>query len=179
MIGMSSKANRSLVTFKSSSFNTTEARPYFIDPNCFGDDLANWLIEQLTFRENRTYGKPSQRDYGWYLLFRPELTLHRLALTFIPTIGGGEWLGCIERCGFSGLLRKSSRTPDSSAVEVIHRILSASSLIQDIQWHNEKELEEKYKEVTNLLVSVIVVLGAGYSQSSIVCPYVRRKCIAS
>ena len=126
--------------------------PYFIHPNCFGDDLANWLIEQLTFRDNRTYGKPSQRDYGWCFLFSPELTPHRLALTFIPTIGGGEWLGCIERCVFSGLfLSKSSRTPDSSAVEVIHRILSASSLIQDIQWHTEKELEEKYKAVAHLL----------------------------
>jgi len=63
MINMRSKANRNLVTFKSSSFNTTEAMPYFIQPDCFGDDLANWLIDQLTFRDNRTYEKPSQRDY--------------------------------------------------------------------------------------------------------------------
>lgn len=153
-IYMGSKANQNLVTFRSSSFNTSQAKPYFIHPSCFGDDLANWLIDQLTFRDVRTYGKPSQRDYGWHFLFSPNLTPHRLALTFIPAVetGGGEWLGCVERCVFSGLfLRKRSRTPDSSAVEIIHRILSASSLIQDIHWHAEKELEERYKSILHLL----------------------------
>lgn len=131
----------------SSSFNTTEPMPYFIHPYSFGDDLANWLIEQLAFREFRTYGKPIQRDYGWYFLFSANLTPHRLTVTFMPLDGiGGEWLGCVERCAISSLLLwKRSRTPDSSAVEVIHRILSASALIQSVQWHEERELEKRYE----------------------------------
>ena len=31
---------RTVATFRSAAFNTSEARPYFINPGCFGDDLA-------------------------------------------------------------------------------------------------------------------------------------------
>jgi hypothetical protein len=151
---MTPRVTRNLVTFTSSSFNTTEAKPYFIHPTCFGDDIANWLIYELKFRDIRTYRKPSQRDYGWYFLFSTGLTIHRFSLTFIPfdEVGGGEWLGCVERCAFLGLiLGKSARAPDRSAVDVIHRLLSASSLVQNIQWYAEEELNVKYESASHFL----------------------------
>ena len=151
---MNIEAIRNLVTFTSSSFNTTEPKPYFIHASCFGDDLANWLIGELKFRDVRAYQDPTQRDYGWYLLFSPGVTLHRLSLTFIPfdDVGGGEWLGCVERCPFIGLiLGKRARVPNRSAVEVIQRILSASSLIQNVQWHAQNELEARYRSAAHIL----------------------------
>lgn len=41
---------RTVVTFTSSYFNTTEPKDYFINPCCFGDDVAKWLIEQFKDR---------------------------------------------------------------------------------------------------------------------------------
>lgn len=154
---MSLRATRNLVTFTSSVFNTAERMPHFIHASCFGEDLANWLIDQLTFRDIRTYKEPIQRDYGWYLLFGPGATVHRLSLTFIPIYdsGGGEWLGCVDRCSFIGtILGKRMRMPEPAAVEAIHRILSASSMIENIQWHEQGELEAEYKSVARFLPSL-------------------------
>jgi hypothetical protein len=149
---MSSRAIRNLVTFTSSSFNTTEPKPYFIHAGGFGDDVANWLIDELKFRDVRTFQKPSQRDYGWYLLFSPAVAVHRLALTFVPSndSGDGHWLGCIERCPAIRLFLKRARTPDNSAVKIVHRILSASSMIQNIHWYFEQELDARYRSVAHL-----------------------------
>lgn len=151
---MGIRATRNLVTFTSTSFNTTERLPNFIHPGCFGEDLAIWLTDQLRFRDIRTYQEPTQRDYGWYLLFGSGLTVHLLTLTFISfdNLGRGEWLGCVERRTFvSAILGKRLRMPEDTAVEVIHRILSASSMIQNIKWYTQDELETKYKSVPHFL----------------------------
>lgn len=41
---------RTLVTFKSTAFNTTEEKETFINPGCFGDDVGKWLIRELRSR---------------------------------------------------------------------------------------------------------------------------------
>jgi hypothetical protein len=143
------RSNQNLVTFKSSSFNTSERMPYFLHTNSFGDDLAKWLIDELKFRDMQADELPTQRDYGWYFHFSPGVALHRLSLTFIP-LGefGGEWMGCVERFA---LISKRARIPDRAAVEAVHRILSASSMIQNIQWHAESELESRYQSAAHFL----------------------------
>jgi hypothetical protein len=36
---------KTVVTFKSSAFNMSEPKKYFVNSSCFGDDLAGWLID--------------------------------------------------------------------------------------------------------------------------------------
>jgi hypothetical protein len=38
---------KTAVTFESTAFNMAEPRDYFINPCCFGDDVAIWLIGEL------------------------------------------------------------------------------------------------------------------------------------
>ena len=38
---------RAVVTFGSAAFNMAEPKDYFINPCCFGDDVANWLIGKV------------------------------------------------------------------------------------------------------------------------------------
>ena len=38
---------RTHVTFVTRLFNTEEVKDYFINPICFGDDCAQWLIDRL------------------------------------------------------------------------------------------------------------------------------------
>ena len=38
---------KTAVTFESTTFNMSEPKEYFINPCCFGDDVATWLIGEL------------------------------------------------------------------------------------------------------------------------------------
>ncbi len=55
---------RTVVTFQSPAFNTSERKDYFINDGCYGDDLARWLIEQLRSRGVQTDAEPGQEDFG-------------------------------------------------------------------------------------------------------------------
>ena len=55
---------RNAVRFRSTKFNTTEVKDYFINDICFGDDLANWLFEELKKRGLKAI-EPWQEDWGW------------------------------------------------------------------------------------------------------------------
>jgi len=48
---------RTVVTFESTAFNMITPRDYFVNPCCFGDDLAEWLIREIS-AGNRRRGWP-------------------------------------------------------------------------------------------------------------------------
>jgi hypothetical protein len=58
---------RTVVTFESTAFNMTEPKDHFINPRCFVDDVAAWLIRELRKQGIGTDEKPGQEDFGWYL----------------------------------------------------------------------------------------------------------------
>ena len=51
--------------FETDRFNLTEVGAHFVNPGCFGEDLARWLRLQLTERGVEA-GEPGQEDWGWY-----------------------------------------------------------------------------------------------------------------
>lgn len=55
---------RTVVTFESTAFNLAEPKNCFINPCCFGDDLAKWLIGELRKHGLETDDEPSQEDFG-------------------------------------------------------------------------------------------------------------------
>ena len=65
-----SATDKAMVTFKSSAFNMSEPRDYFINPGCFGDDVAIWLIKQLRTKGYQASEPPGQEDFGRYFTFR-------------------------------------------------------------------------------------------------------------
>jgi hypothetical protein len=60
---------RSLVTFRSPAFNTTEPREHFINSGCYGDDVLFWLSDELRRQGVEAAEVPRQEDFGWYLRF--------------------------------------------------------------------------------------------------------------
>jgi hypothetical protein len=46
-MGAKNSEIRTVVTFESTAFNMAEPKEYFINPCCFGDDVAEWLIGEL------------------------------------------------------------------------------------------------------------------------------------
>jgi hypothetical protein len=90
---------RRIVTFRSAKFNSTEPKPYFINPGCFGDDVARWLIAELCKRSVETEKEPGQEDFGWYLGFRLASVRYRFVVGFRPDdeLEGRSWILWIER----------------------------------------------------------------------------------
>lgn len=130
---------KTVVTFKSSAFNTSEPKKYFINPSCFGDDLASWLIDQLRGKGYEVPDAPRQEDFGWFFTFRVSEIEHCFVIGHRPGDGNEEglWIGWLERNrGFLPSLvaaRKMGVQP--VAAQVIQEILSGPSQVRDLRWH--------------------------------------------
>src|SRR5688572_31743942 len=109
--------------FCSRHFNISVPREYFINPCCYGDDLAWWLIEKLNALDIKTSSEPGQEDFGWYFTFTVNEVEHCVVVGFQPNDleSGDRWIGWIERqLGFLGSLTGGrNRAILPSAVAVI------------------------------------------------------------
>jgi hypothetical protein len=94
-------AIKTVVTFQSAAFNTSEHRDYFLNSGCFGDDVAIWLIEELRKRKFETAAKPGQEDFGWYFTFHVSDIKHCLVIGYRPkrsqrkVFGLAGWSGAV------------------------------------------------------------------------------------
>ena len=130
---------RTVVTFESTAFNMTKPKDYFINPCCFGHDVAEWIIGELRKQGIRTDEKPGQEDFGWYLNFEASGIRHTFVIGHIPSgeTEAGTWFGCLERKrGLIGLMLGGRRRGiQPSAAQAIHRILTRSPVVRDVRWH--------------------------------------------
>ncbi|MGH9800366.1 MAG: hypothetical protein ACRD82_08385 [Blastocatellia bacterium] len=134
-----SKDNRTHVTFVTKLFNTTEEKDYFINPTCFGDDLAEWLIKRL----NKVDPKPTQEDWGW--CFSVEVGQRG----FLVCLGYYEdddtpstWLVFIEsRLNWFGrkLLGRSDKTDLLALSQELDHALNSDPQITHIRWHTKED----------------------------------------
>jgi len=142
---------RTIVSFKSTAFNTSEDKTYFINTGCVGDDVAEWLIKELGNQGVNADPKPGQEDFGWYFNFQVAGKTHTLVIVFRPedTRGRGTWIGVIERRrGLIGsLFGRRKHGIDALAAQTLHSILSVSPQVQDIRWHFEHTFLKGHEEL--------------------------------
>jgi hypothetical protein len=62
-----------------------EPKEYFINPRCFGDDVAKWAIDERPKQGVETEEKHGQEDFGWYLSFEVAGSGHCFATGHRPT----------------------------------------------------------------------------------------------
>jgi hypothetical protein len=129
---------RTHVTFRSPRFNQTEVRPYFINPNCFGDDCAAWLVSGLRERGWNDMSEPWQEDWGW------QTSTAREGRKFLISIGSTEedepeWLVHVqEHTGFLARLRGKAGPGALRELHVsIRQVLVAGPDVDHIRWHFE------------------------------------------
>jgi hypothetical protein len=141
---------KTVVTFKSSAFNMSEPKETFINPCCFGDDVARWLAEQLRGKGYQATGEPGQEDFGWYLCFTESGIEHCFVIGHRPADNyeEGLWIGWLERTrGFlASLMGARKRGIQPAAARVIHEILSGSPQIRDVRWHFERDFDSGREE---------------------------------
>jgi hypothetical protein len=135
--------SQTVVTFRTTAFNHTERKSYFINDGCYGDDLARWMIAELAKQGARTIGDADQEDFGWYLTFEIAnskyffLTSYRADDISV----GATWIGFIERVSspLGRLFGRQNQNIAPEAAQAIHRVLSNAPEIHEIQWHGSKD----------------------------------------
>ena len=139
-----SKNARTHVTFVTELFNTEEVKDYFINPSCFGEDCAQWMIDRLASQGiEKVDGKPAQEDWGW--LFSVSMEQR----DFIVGVGLYEdedspntWLVFIKS-QWGSLNRKLFGQSDDAELlvvcEAVDRALKSASEISDVRWHIEED----------------------------------------
>ncbi len=141
---------RTVVTFRSAAFNTSERRDYFINDGCFGDDVARWLIEALQARGVATDSQPGQEDFGWYFSFRPGDTDHQFIVGYQPGDAGeaGTWVGWVERKAgvVASLVGARSRGIEPIALQAVHGVLATDTRVSSVRWHRRRDFDATKKD---------------------------------
>lgn len=143
---------KTVVTFGSSTFNISEPRDYFINPGCFGDDVAKWLIERLRCKGYQAADTPGQEDFGWFFTFTVSGIEHCFVISYRPGNDYSEdvWIGWLERSRrlVASLLGARNNGIYLEAVEAIHGVLLDSPDIHDLRWYFQSDfdggLEDKW-----------------------------------
>ena len=135
------------VIFKSSAFNTSETKEYFINECCFGDDVAKWLIGELRKRGIQAQEEPEQEDFGWYINFPVNEIRHCLLIGYRAGEDGrlGDWMLTLERsCAILGFFfGAAKRGIEPAGLEAIHALLSSSQQISDIRWFTDEDFKSE------------------------------------
>jgi hypothetical protein len=141
---------RTVVTFQSAAFNTSEPKGYFINDCCYGDDVAKWLIAELHKGGIETDDEPGQEDFGWYFGFRVGETDYQLVLGHRPEDGpeNGLWIGWLERnVGlFASIMGRRKHGIGPEAAAAIHTVLSRAPEVGEVRWHHWRDFDAGREE---------------------------------
>ena len=138
------------ILFETNRFNLSEVQEHFINPCCFGEDLARWLRAELMER-GLEVDEPGQEDWGWYLRAR------RQGCWYFVGVGGnadeasgeknqGEWRIMVEevKWGFSPsemvkavwgkLTGKKEECDKSQMKKLIREIIEAEPDVRNVRY---------------------------------------------
>lgn len=144
--------------FQSTLFNKTEERDYFINPDCFGDDVCCFLISRLKDAGVNCEDEPRQEDWGWYFNFRIDDVQYAFNCGLRRNWGAPPgieeeswdeaWICFVERRGkgFLSLFGGGDKTVALEAVQQIHNALASTDAISSIRWHEQKEFDKNNEE---------------------------------
>lgn len=142
---------RTLVTFESPAFNSTERRDYFINDCCYGDDVARVLMEHLRARGISTDAEPGQEDFGWCFGYRVGDTDYQFVVANRPTESSDRvvWIGWLERKAglVASLLGFRNRGIQRDGVTTIHTAISSLPQVGKIRWHRKDDFDALKEEL--------------------------------
>ena len=124
------------ILFRTSRFNLSKIGKHFINPCCFGEDLASWLRQELTPKGVES-SVPYQEDWGWELPVRLGTASYYLCMTGNSDSEGndaGEWRIIVEkrRSTWERLTGKGIINSDDPLLKIVEAILSEESNIAEV-----------------------------------------------
>jgi hypothetical protein len=125
-----------------SRFNVSKVGEYFINPCCFGEDLAAWLRIKLADRV-ATVGPPGQEDWGWYLQVKYDRDSYLLGMSGYAeensaNADDGEWRIVVKknRSIWQWMSGKGQITVQDGMFALIQTILRNEPAIREV--HDEE-----------------------------------------
>jgi hypothetical protein len=112
------------ITIETDAFEHRELKPHFINPCCFGEDLAAWLKQRLAFLGTSGFeiSDPIQEDYGWGLWVTKGSDPFWIALSFCgdePTDAPGQWVVSVSYDPGLNLVKRLFHKADQGAFRTV------------------------------------------------------------
>lgn len=116
------------LSFETDKFNRTEVREHYLNPSCFGDDLAEWLSQQL-IKNQVDVQRVHQEDWGW------EVALTYNNISYFLSVGNvagngdgdyGEWrIYFTRQCSLIGrIFGQDKMSKDDAILSITQAILN-------------------------------------------------------
>jgi len=125
--------------FKTGRFNLSRVGEHFINPCCFGEDLAAWLRTKLIERSVEVR-LPYQEDWGWELVASRGTDSYYLCVSgnsdeLSTNLDEGEWRIIVERRRSIGQRLRGAGKIDGEdkMVKTIEEILCAEPSVQGLR----------------------------------------------
>jgi len=127
------------ILFRTNQFNLSKVGAHFINPCCFGEDLAAWLQAKLTELgiESRP---PYQEDWGWELPAKLPSGSYFLCMSGNSDESDtdkddGEWGIIVEKKRSVGqlLTGKGKISSDDEMMRTVEEILRKESAIREVR----------------------------------------------
>lgn len=109
------------ITVETDLFDHREVKPHFINPCCFGEDFAGWLIEQLSPLVDSGFNlsKIIQEDYGWGFWAWCGKESFWVALSYVgdgPQEAPAQWVISVNYDPGVNLIKRLFHKPDRLAL---------------------------------------------------------------
>jgi hypothetical protein len=131
--------NASQILFKTNRFNLSKVGEHFINPCCFGEDLAAWLRIKLNERRVEV-DQAYQEDWGWELPAACGNDSYYLCMSgnsdeLSTDQNEGEWRIIIEKRRTIGqrLSGAGKITANDEMVKTIEQILSGEPTVREVR----------------------------------------------
>lgn len=119
--------------FETDRLNVSDIKEHFVNPCCFGEDIAEWLRQAL-IKKGVTAGTPGQEDWGWYLLVEQRRRRYFVGITGFHKEGAlgtndGEWRITVEtrRTFWQWLRGRNKLAPNDPMLLLIESLLHERS----------------------------------------------------
>ena len=133
---------RNQVSFRTRLFENKEPKSYFINPPCYGEDLASWLLQRLQGTEF-SVGEPIQEDYGWGFWVESDYWVAAGVMDDSIGVDQPEWQVSVSF--EAGLKKRLFGKADPSLhlriCEALDSVLQQEPEVTNIRWCNVEETD--------------------------------------
>jgi hypothetical protein len=126
------------ILFETGHFNLSKVGEHFINPCCFGEDLASWLRVKLANKQIET-AQPYQEDWGWELPVTHGSDAYYLCMSgnsddSATNKDDGEWRIIIQKRQtiWQRVKGRGIITADDCLVRLVEEILSSEPAVKNI-----------------------------------------------
>jgi hypothetical protein len=130
---------KSQISFTTDIFESRDVKPHFINPRCFGEDLARWFVEAASGGEF-TFGVPTQEDWGWTVSADAKGEKFVVGFGIMDASIGdaqADWLITVEKLRKWTVFGSKDSVMRSELCDLIQNVLRDKPHIREIRWTNE------------------------------------------